>query len=694
MIIAVTGSKGFIGSHLVSLLKSLNYEVIEINKDTGYDLTKKETLKNIEEFDCMVHLAGRVSVNESFDFPQEYLHSNFTTTLNALELCRKYNAKMVFASSNLYGTPSYLPIDEKHPVNITSPYTQSKFVCEQLCQFYSNSFGVRSIVLRQFNIYGIGMNEYSLIPTILKQVPDRKIILNDSRPRRDYMHIDDVTRAYLAAINYDVNEFEIFNIASGKSYLVNEIVNFCEAEFQNKLYIIDLGLKRKNEILNIEVNIDKAKTFLRWEPIIDLEKGIKDLLGFYTLNKFSEQKQFIPITLNDQNTYIPLSVPSFKGNEWIYVKDCLDTEWVSSAGKYVDQFEHKISEYTKTKYAVACVNGTSALHISLLLLNVKPEDEVIVPTITFIAPVNAVRYCGAYPVFMDSDNFYNIDTEKAIDFILNQTEIRSIKCNGTESAFSFNKKTGRKISAIIPVHIFGNAVYLDELYKLCKERNIKIIEDATESLGTWYNRGIFKGKHTGTIGDLGCLSFNGNKIITTGGGGMILTDDEKLATRAKYLTTQAKDDDDRFIHNAVGYNYRLTNMLAALGLAQLEQLEKYLKIKKENYNYYKKQIDSIEGLYLAEVPDYADNNHWMYALRIDEISYGKGRDELMTFLHKNKIQTRPVWYLNHLQKEYIKYQAYYIENAQMLLNNTLNIPCSVNLNNDNIDWIIGKLNER
>ena len=238
---------------------------------------------------------------------------------------------------------------------------------------------------------------------------------------------------------------------------------------------------------------------------------------------------------------IPLSVPSLKGNEWKYVKECIETEWVSSAGKYVDLFEQNILEYTGSKYAVACVNGTAAIQVSLRLACVKPGDEVIVPTLTFIAPINAVAYNNATPVFMDADNYYNVDIEKTIEFIKTETVYKK--------DFTYNKITDKKISAILPVHMWGNACWLDELYELCRERNIVIVEDASESLGTFYNDGKFKSKHTGTIGKLGCISFNGNKIITTGGGGMILTDDEALAEKAKYLTTQAKDDPIRYVHD-------------------------------------------------------------------------------------------------------------------------------------------------
>ena len=380
---------------------------------------------------------------------------------------------------------------------------------------------------------------------------------------------------------------------------------------------------------------------------------------------------------------IPLSVPSIKGNEWKYVKECLDTEWVSSAGKYVDLFEKKIAEYTGSKFAIATVNGTSALHIALIIAGVKAEDEVIVPSLTFIAPINAVKYANATPVFMDSDEFYCMDSVKTIEFIISETEFRD--------GFTYNKKSGKKISAIIPVHIFGNAVWLDELVPLCKARNIKIVEDSTESLGTRYSKGRFAGKHTGTIGDFGTVSFNGNKIITTGGGGMILTNNDEYAKKAKYLTTQAKDDEIRYVHNEVGYNYRMTNVLAAIGVAQLEKLDEYIGIKKNNYMKYKNAIKDIGGLTLAELPDYANNNYWMYGLQIDDKNYPLDREGLMQKLNSNNIQTRPVWYPNHLQKPFAVCQNYKIEKTLKLVEKTLNIPSSVNITDDEIEFVIENL---
>jgi dTDP-4-amino-4,6-dideoxygalactose transaminase len=243
----------------------------------------------------------------------------------------------------------------------------------------------------------------------------------------------------------------------------------------------------------------------------------------------------------------------------------------------------------------------------------------------------------------------------------------------------------------LPVHIFGNPVDFSRLVAICRERNIKIIEDATESLGANYKSGSFKGVFTGTIGDFGCFSFNGNKLITTGGGGMIVTNNSALAEHARYLTTQAKNDVVRYIHDEVGYNYRLTNIQAAIGVAQLELLSEYIQIKKTNFELYKKHIDLIDGLYIANTPDYANSNYWFYCLRIDRDIYGMDREELMNRLSSKKIQTRPVWYLNHIQKPYKECGSYNIQKAFELVENTLNIPCSVGLSQNEIFRVIESL---
>ena len=392
---------------------------------------------------------------------------------------------------------------------------------------------------------------------------------------------------------------------------------------------------------------------------------------------------------------IPLSVPSLQGNEWKYVKECIDTEWVSSAGKYVNIFEQKVASYTNAGFAVACVNGTSALQVSLRLAGVQPGDEVIVPTLTFIATANAISYNGANPLFMDVDQYYNIDVEKVVDFITKETKQISVKDKQSRhvSMATINKKTGRPISAIVPVHVWGNAAQLHDLVPICEERNISVVEDASESLGTTYIEGTYSGQHTGTIGKLGCLSFNGNKIITAGGGGMILTQDKELAERARYLTTQAKDDSLAYIHHEIGYNYRLTNLQAALGVAQLEQLHTFLDRKSQISHNYHAALSKVDGLTFSKVPGYAQNNHWMNLVQINSELYGRSKEIVIEQLAENGIQARPVWSLNHLQTPYIKRQTYRIKNAKSLVETSLCLPSSTNLSDEDIIRVVNLLDE-
>ena len=386
---------------------------------------------------------------------------------------------------------------------------------------------------------------------------------------------------------------------------------------------------------------------------------------------------------------ISLSEPYLNGQEWKQVKRCFDIGRISSSGPDVGKFEQQICRYTKAKFAIATTSGTAALHVALLVAGVKPGNEVIVPTVTFIAPVNAVRYVNAEPVFMDADDYYNMDVEKTLTFIKNETLFK----NG----FTINKKTKKRIPAIIVVHVFGNAIDIDSLLDVCRKRNIAVIEDATESLGTFYKKSSLNGglrprsAHTGTVGDIGCFSFNGNKIITTGGGGMVVTNNPVSAQRAKYLTTQAKDDGVYYLHHEIGYNYRLNNIQAAVGVAQLSRLNDFIRRKKANYEYYQTQINTIDGLHLAETPPYAQNNCWMCVLQVDKKIYGRGRDQLMQSFRKEGVEVRPLWHLNHWQKPYQGCQAYKIEKAYELLEKTLNIPSSVGLTKNEITKVTGLL---
>ena len=381
--------------------------------------------------------------------------------------------------------------------------------------------------------------------------------------------------------------------------------------------------------------------------------------------------------------FIPLSVPNLKGNELKYVTHAVETEWVSTAGPYVNDFEEKVARYVKAEGAVSCQNGTSGLHIALQVCGVTKKDEVIVPTLTFIAAVNPVKYIGAEPIFMDCDDSLAIDADKLLEFCQNECSFNDGKL--------INRKTNKHIKALAIVHVFGNMADMVKIMEIAEEFNLKVIEDATEALGTCYTDGIYQGKYAGTIGNIGVYSFNGNKIITTGGGGMIVSNDRKLLKKAKHLTTQAKSDEFYYLHDEVGYNYRMTNLQAALGVAQLEQLENFIKIKKYNYNLYKEGIRDKEGLTILDFRDGTRPNYWFYALYCND-NYPLSRDEIIKYLSAKNIQSRPIWGLINEQKPYIDSQTYRIEKAKIYLEHIINIPCSSNLCKEDVMYVIKCLN--
>lgn len=367
--------------------------------------------------------------------------------------------------------------------------------------------------------------------------------------------------------------------------------------------------------------------------------------------------------------FIPLSVPNLRGNELKYVADAVESEWVSTGGPCVNEFEKKIAEYVHSKGAVSCQNGTAGLHTALMVAGVAKDDAVIVPTLTFIAAVNPVRYVGAEPIFMDCDDSLCMDSEKLEAFCAGE-------CDFLEGRL-VDRATGRRVKAIVVVHVFGNMADMERILPLARRYGIQVIEDATEALGTFYTEGELKGKHAGTIGDIGVYSFNGNKIITTGGGGMIVSDNADYLAKAKHLTTQAKSDELYYTHDEVGYNYRMTNIQAALGLAQLEQLEDFISIKERNYKRYEELFEGFAGLRLLPFRDGIRSNRWFYSLYVD--GFRLDRDELMRYLAENNIQCRPIWGLIHEQKPYRDARCYRISKARDYWANVVNIPCSTNL---------------
>lgn len=371
--------------------------------------------------------------------------------------------------------------------------------------------------------------------------------------------------------------------------------------------------------------------------------------------------------LGDAGTPCFLHEPEFIGNEWSYVKDCIDTGWVSSAGKYVDEFERKLAEFTGARHAVAVVNGTAGLHIALQVAGVKAGDEVLIPALSFVATANAVAHCGAIPHFVDSSQATLGLDAKALGVHLER--VAELTANGCH-----NKETGRKITAIIPMHTFGHAVDLDGLIDVAKRFALPIIEDASESLGSTYH-----GRHSGTFGCMGVLSFNGNKIITTGGGGAILTNDADIARKLKHLTTTAKQPHRwEFVHDAVAYNYRLPNLNAALGCAQLERLPDFISRKRQLTQNYRKAFASIPGIHFVDEPEGCHSNFWLNAVRLNEPSMPL-RDLLLTVAHDAGYHCRPVWTLLNKLPMYQDCPRADLSVAESLESSLINLPSSPKL---------------
>lgn len=375
--------------------------------------------------------------------------------------------------------------------------------------------------------------------------------------------------------------------------------------------------------------------------------------------------------------YIPLSVPNLKGNELDYVIDAVKTEWVSSGGSYINDLEAEIAKFIHDEEAVAVQSGTAALHLSLMEAGVKYGEEVIAPTLTFIAAVNPIRYCGAEPVFMDCDDSLCIDPVKLASFL-------SEECT-YEKEVVINKATGKRIRAIVVVHVFGNLADMPAIMSIAEQYNLKVIEDATEALGTYDENGRF----AGTFADYGAFSFNGNKIMTTGGGGMIVAKDKDGLAHMRYLSTQAKDNPTNFIHGDVGYNYRMTNLQAALGLGQIEQLNTFIETKIRNYELYKELFQNNKNVRLLPFREGTRSNCWFYALYIEG---ERDIQEIMDTLQEKQIQTRPIWGLIHEQKPYIGTQAYKIASATQYAKHVINIPCSTNLNEDDVRYVAACIN--
>ena len=372
--------------------------------------------------------------------------------------------------------------------------------------------------------------------------------------------------------------------------------------------------------------------------------------------------------------FIPLSVPNIAGNEWKYVKDCLDTGWISSVGSYVTQFEEMVAGFAGAKYGVAAVNGTAALHISLLLSGVKRDDYVILPNLTFVASANSIKYLGAEPLLIDADpDLWQMDLDLLEEFLENETDEK----NGE----LFYIKDGRRIGAIMPVHILGNMCDMDRFLAIVKKYPLPIVEDSTEALGTTY-----KGKSAGSFSPLACFSFNGNKIISTGGGGVIVTDDETLAKHAKHLTTTAKASPDEYYHDEVGYNYRLVNVLAAIGVGQMELLPSFIKRKKECVAFYKRELAGVGDIRFQKELPAVETNGWLFTIQTDK------QKQLLDHLNANKILSRRFWMpMNKLPMYRDCVYVQKKDTSDYIYNTCLSIPSSTSITDDELAIVIREI---
>lgn len=384
--------------------------------------------------------------------------------------------------------------------------------------------------------------------------------------------------------------------------------------------------------------------------------------------------------------FVPLSIPNFNGNEKKYVDDALEQGWVSTGGAYITRLEQQLTEFLKVDRAAACQSGTSGLHLALVECGVQPGDMVIVPALTFIAAVNPVRYQFAEPVFMDCDESLCLDPEKLAEFCEKECKL--------EAQQLVHKKSGRVVKAVIVVHVFGNLADMEAIMSIAGEYHLKVVEDATEALGSHYTAGKLAGRYAGTIGDFGVYSFNGNKIITTGGGGAVTARCADEVEHLKYLSTQAKDDPQFYIHNEIGYNYRMTNLQAALGVAQMEELQQFIETKHRNYILYKERFREVSFGTLLPFREGTYSNQWFYSLQLREDRLqGKDMRDIIGALQERGVQTRAIWGLIHEQKPYRQNIAYKIEKAPCYSATVLNIPSSTQLTEEDICYAAEQITE-
>lgn len=385
----------------------------------------------------------------------------------------------------------------------------------------------------------------------------------------------------------------------------------------------------------------------------------------------------VKVTGASAGARIPLSAPAMLGNEARYLAECVETNWVSSRGPFVERFETRLAALTGRRHAIACATGTAALHVALLVAGVEPDDEVLVSDLTFVASANAIRYCGAWPVLIDAEPIYwQMDVDKLAAFITT--------CCTSQGGTLRNRATGRRVKALVPVHILGHPVDIEPMIALARQHNLRVVVDAAEALGAGY-----RDRPAPAWGELAVLSFNGNKLVTSGGGGAVLTDDDRIAERVRYLATTAKDDDVEFIHGAVGFNYRLTNIQAAVGVAQVENLHERLASKQRTADYYQQHLAALPLTLPREAP-WARSSWWQYTVLIED-GFGRSRPEVAALLDAARVETRPLWTPLSRQAPFRGCQAFHCDHSVEIQRRSLALPGTVGIDDDSRQRVVSAL---
>lgn len=634
----VLGANGFVGRYLLEELANNGYETVAAGRhaQVRYDLMEQEQVLELlrrTEPDVIFHLAGQADVRKSWDDPKTTFNVNIIGTTNLLESVRRLEKPcrvLLVGSADQYGRGVQIstgPIGEDFPLHPVTPYAISKCAQEELGRLYTDSYGLDIVMTRSFNHIGVRQSPGFVVPDLVNGLLDvefrqkQVLCVGNLSAKRDFTDVRDVVRAYRLLIERGAKG-EVYNVGSGHLVCIQTILDQllsmakCEIPVQQ-----DPSKMRPSDTPAILCDCTKLREQTGWTPSIEIRKSLEDILN-YNRNYRRESMMKQPIRY-------PVAIPSLKGNEKKYVTDCMDTTWISSNGIYVGKFEESFARWLQVKHATSCCNGTVALHLPLLAMGIGPGDEVLVPSFTYIATANAVRYCGATPVFVDClRDTWNLDPA------------------------GMERKITSRTKAVIPVHLYGNPCDMDAIMEIAKTHDLTVLEDAAESHGATYH-----GKMVGSIGHYGSFSFFGNKIITTGEGGMVVTNDDAAAERMRLFKGQGMSPVKRFWFEQVGYNYRMTNIEAAIGLGQLEKADEHIAARRQVAAWYQEEFRGLEDvLALQKITPGAESVWWMFSIVLTDKAR-VNRDQLAEILLSEGIETRPLFYPMHIMPVYEDHNA-------------------------------------